>query len=1335
MTRSITHSLLRRATFVATLGAAACASAASLGFKLGINSSGGPQSAATGALQPTDVAGAPAYAQANWNVLGRWGDSSGNTPFTVLDSDGNATGVVINWDATGIWSQSGGGTPNDQGTPDGNLMNSYDDSNGAANVALADTVYGNNAANKPLVYISGLSAWLSAQDAAAYDVVIYSDGDATAGRVGEYWLQEASGPTSGLTLGPDLTTRAFICDRANFVNTFTYVEVPATVNGGQLSQRGNFQGNYTVLPSLTSDSFLLRTAEFLTRSPINAIQIVPRATLQPALIDPLLPSTVLPGKVATFRAGVAGVLPMSFQWLKNGAPLADGGHVSGATTAMLKLDPVGAADVANYAIVVSNVIGVITSAPASLTLDSTAAGSYAEAVVALGPAMYWRFDEPNSDPASNFGVAADAVGGFNATYGAASGNGYYGVLGPQPPAFPGFGANNYALQPARNVPRSWATCPPLGLNTNRVTICAWINPNAAQTANTCIFAARGTGTDVISFGYANNANNTLGYNWGNAGATFNFASGLVPLTNEWSFVALVVDADKAVLYLYNSAGQVSATNPVANPVLPFAAVTCLGTDPSSAATPQDRAFNGYLDELAVFADALTEAQLFGLYKKGLGLTALAPVITRQPRAQGFFEGRTAQFSVVATGDQPLSYRWRKNNTNLSDGGNIAGSDTPTLTLSGLTMADAGNYDVVVNNLAGSATSHVATLSVVASNSTPVAYEAKLRQLNPVAYWRLNEETGTLAHDYWGGNIAQHDNVVVGVAGPRPPEFVGLEDTNDAANYNGINSATLTGTSYMNNLGEFSIVGWFNAAGPLPARAGLFGQNDAAEFGFHGAAADLGIWTPAGAAFLPQSHITPGVWYLVAAVGNATSINLYLVSTDGVLQSSTAINTTNFGASAFGFNIGGGGILDATGNYFTGEIDEVAFFNRALTVGELADLFGAALLGGALPPNISSQPGSITKYAGWSAQINVTAVGTQPLGYQWRKGGVALTDGGNLSGAQSPSLVIASLADSDMGDYDVIVSNSAGMATSQVATVTVITPAADSYAAAAVALAPLAYYRLNEEWGPTAYDYVGGFNGTYQAAAFPGQPGVQFPPFVGFETDNLSVTTTSSSAGSYVTAPFGNLAGNNSSVTFTAWIYPMGDQAAWAGLIVDRGGAIGGMNYNSQQMLAYTWNNNNANTYNFVSGLVIPPDQWSFVAVAISPTGAVLYLGNQNQLRSATNAIAHATGTFGNTWRLGSDAQADPGRTFNGSLDEVAIFNRTLSFAEIASLYQTGAYVKLTIESLGDNLRLTWPQGVLLEADELDGPWDTNPATSPYIFPASGAKKYYRVLVPTSSGDF
>lgn len=82
------------------------------------------------------------------------------------------------------------------------------------------------------------------------------------------------------------------------------------------------------------------------------------------------------------------------------------------------------------------------------------------------------------------------------------------------------------------------------------------------------------------------------------------------------------------------------------------------------------------------------------------------------------------------------------------------------------------------------------------------------------------------------------------------------------------------------------------------------------------------------------------------------------------------------------------------------------------------------------PSISSQPASLTVTVGSSATFSVTATGTNPLTYQWQKGGVA------IAGATSPSYTIASAQSTDAGTFTCVVTNSAGAVTSSAATLTV-----------------------------------------------------------------------------------------------------------------------------------------------------------------------------------------------------------------------------------------------------------------------------------------------------------
>ncbi len=99
--------------------------------------------------------------------------------------------------------------------------------------------------------------------------------------------------------------------------------------------------------------------------------------------------------------------------------------------------------------------------------------------------------------------------------------------------------------------------------------------------------------------------------------------------------------------------------------------------------------------------------------------SIAPQITSQPASQIAFVGASATFSVGVFGSAPLSSQWRKNGINLTDGANVSGSGSGSLTLSNLVAADAGTYSVIVSNSlfadpTCSRTSAVAVLTITSS---------------------------------------------------------------------------------------------------------------------------------------------------------------------------------------------------------------------------------------------------------------------------------------------------------------------------------------------------------------------------------------------------------------------------------------------------------------------------------------------------------------------------------------------------------------------------------------------------------------------------------------------
>jgi hypothetical protein len=87
----------------------------------------------------------------------------------------------------------------------------------------------------------------------------------------------------------------------------------------------------------------------------------------------------------------------------------------------------------------------------------------------------------------------------------------------------------------------------------------------------------------------------------------------------------------------------------------------------------------------------------------------APAITAQPASQSVIAGKTASFSVTATGTSPMTYQWSKN------GAAISGATSATYTTPAETTTDNNaKFTVAVSNSAGSATSSAAVLTVNAS---------------------------------------------------------------------------------------------------------------------------------------------------------------------------------------------------------------------------------------------------------------------------------------------------------------------------------------------------------------------------------------------------------------------------------------------------------------------------------------------------------------------------------------------------------------------------------------------------------------------------------------------
>lgn len=187
----------------------------------------------------------------------------------------------------------------------------------------------------------------------------------------------------------------------------------------------------------------------------------------------------------------------------------------------------------------------------------------------------------------------------------------------------------------------------------------------------------------------------------------------------------------------------------------------------------------------------------------------------------------------------------------------------------------------------------------------------------IAWWKLNGDT----NDASGNNVAATNNGATPTTGQNG-------QANSAYSFNGTSSYIGTSQQLMNSVTNFSLGGWINMNSSQISRAGFFGHNDNVETQATGNAISFyqnGVTV--------NCAMTAGAWHMVYGVFNGSTLAIYI---DGTQCASSA--STQHNSAAYNFNIGGGGIADSSANWFTGSIDDVRVYNRALSSTELQTLY-------------------------------------------------------------------------------------------------------------------------------------------------------------------------------------------------------------------------------------------------------------------------------------------------------------------------------------------------------------------------------------------------------------
>jgi len=524
-------------------------------------------------------------------------------------------------------------------------------------------------------------------------------------------------------------------------------------------------GNYDVVVSNMGGSMTSAVATLTLTLPAA----VPTISSQPTNL------TVNAGSAAAFFVSAGSVSPLSYQWRLNG------GAVNGQTNSTLTINPASSTNAGSYDVVVNNSSGSVTSVVAVLT-------------VLAAPSIT---NQPSSQSVATGGTATLSVGATGAGLSyqwRLAGTNLAGKIASSLVINPVTtnSAGSYVVVVSNSV--GSVTSAPAVLT---VVVPAQLPAILSQPASQSV--AQG---QSATFAVTASSSLTLGYQWRLNGVNLtgknstNLIVNPVSTNNAGNYVVVVTNVSGAVT---SSVAVLSVIIPPSILSEPVSLTTTNGRSASFAVTARGTApftyqwlLNGgaitgqTASNLVINPVAVTNAGTYsvvvsnsagGIASSPAVLTVLVPpAIVTDPVGQSVVAGATAAFQVSATGTSPLGYQWR------FAGNKLPGQNGSNLVLSATTPNQAGNYDVVVTNAAGSVTSSVAVLTLILP---PSILTQPLGQTNPLGttagFSVLAASSAPATYQWLKNGIPLASDLHISGAQSNSMAISGLL-TNDAAGY-------------------------------------------------------------------------------------------------------------------------------------------------------------------------------------------------------------------------------------------------------------------------------------------------------------------------------------------------------------------------------------------------------------------------------------------------------------------------------------------------------------------------------------------------------------------------
>jgi autotransporter-associated beta strand protein len=395
----------------------------------------------------------------------------------------------------------------------------------------------------------------------------------------------------------------------------------------------------------------------------------------------------------------------------------------------------------------------------------------------------------------------------------------------------------------------------------------------------------------------------------------------------------------------------------------------------------------------------------------------APVIIQEPQSVVTIpQAPTRTFTVAVTGDQPsMTFQWKRNNVTLvDDGSTISGAQTSQLNL--FPPYTAGTYTCAITNVAGFTNTLPATLTILATND----YVNAIAASSPIAYWRLDETTGTIANDAFGSHQGVYINANI-----NQPGFSAAAGSDRAIAV----PATPGQKGYMvisNSAPDFSFTSF-----PFTLEAWAYSTNFAAKqrlistltllasanggYGFAVRDNQTLQYTAGGVDEFDAplgTQLAAGVWYhfVITCDGNN-----YVVYLNGNPVATHAVFNT--GASPQQLTLGNNPLTYPSEQLYGG-IDEVAIYNYALDQLTVTNHYLARYTDLAAPTVTTPVVTPPTNYVSLSSTLT-EAAGGSGLTYQWYKGAGT---GSPIVGGTDSTLTVGPLQLSDAANYHCVVTD-------------------------------------------------------------------------------------------------------------------------------------------------------------------------------------------------------------------------------------------------------------------------------------------------------------------------